>query len=60
MSKKNRNQATQKAKKKPDQIVQKKTGTMLDPAIKKIQEEIQKEAPETKPEAVWRRKFRRL
>lgn len=52
MSKKNRNQIVQKAKKKPDQIVQKKTGTMLDPAIKKIQEEIQKEAPETKPEAV--------
>ena len=52
MSKKNRNQIVQKAKKKPDQIVQKKTGTMLDPAIKKIQEEIQKEAHETKPEAV--------
>ena len=52
MSKKNRNQIVQKAKKRPDQIVQKKTGTMLDPAIKKIQEEIQKEAPETKPEAV--------
>ena len=52
MSKKNRNQIVQKAKKKPDQIVQKKTGTKLDPAIKKIQEEIQKEAPETKPEAV--------
>ena len=52
MSKKNRNQIVQKAKKRPDQIVQKKTGTMLDPAIKKIQEEIQKEAHETKPEAV--------
>ena len=51
MSKRNRNQIVQKAKRTPDQIVQKKD-KVSEVVAKKLQEELKEKAPETKPEAV--------